>query len=337
MGLIHLIKSFGLTIRESASDGSDFSNPDADYRVLFLGEDGKLHLRDSSGTVTDVDTSGGGGGESPVTCQGRLTLTTGVAVTTADVTAATTLYFTPFKGNRIGTYSGSAWSVNAFTEKSITLASLTAGLPYDVFIVDSTLALELVAWTNATTRATALTTQDGILVKNGATTRRYLGTICIAATGQSEDSFARRLVWNYYNRVERLMHIFDGTNTWTYGTATWRQANGSATNHVLDYVCGVLEDPVRSEVSCTSLLGSGNAGSVGIGVDSTSSNSAEIFHEANVPAADHVVCRAIYRGWPGIGYHALNWLEYTRAGTMTFEGDNGQVDQQSGMVGSVWG
>lgn len=41
-----------IIIRESANDGSDFSNPAADYRVLFLGEDGVLHLRDSSGTVT---------------------------------------------------------------------------------------------------------------------------------------------------------------------------------------------------------------------------------------------------------------------------------------------
>lgn len=43
---------FGMTIRESANDGSDFTNPDADYRRLFLGEDGLLHLRDSAGTVT---------------------------------------------------------------------------------------------------------------------------------------------------------------------------------------------------------------------------------------------------------------------------------------------
>jgi hypothetical protein len=61
MGLIHTIKSFGLTIRESATDGSDFSNPDADYRVLFLGEDGLLHVKDSAGTVTDPYSAGGAG------------------------------------------------------------------------------------------------------------------------------------------------------------------------------------------------------------------------------------------------------------------------------------
>src|SRR6185436_20201338 len=134
------------------------------------------------------------GGNNPSTCEGRLTLTTGVPVTTSDVTAAPTLYFTPYMGSRVGTYSGSAWSVSTFTEKSITLASLTASLPYDVFIVDSTLALELLAWTNTTTRATALTLQDGIEVKSGATTRRYLGTICItASTGQCEESVSKRL------------------------------------------------------------------------------------------------------------------------------------------------
>jgi hypothetical protein len=44
----------GLTIRESANDGSDFTNPTADYRRLFLGEDGELHVKDSSGTVTSI-------------------------------------------------------------------------------------------------------------------------------------------------------------------------------------------------------------------------------------------------------------------------------------------
>lgn len=44
---------YGIHVRESANDGSDFSNAAADYRVLFLGEDGLLHVKDSSGTVTN--------------------------------------------------------------------------------------------------------------------------------------------------------------------------------------------------------------------------------------------------------------------------------------------
>jgi hypothetical protein len=44
----------GIVIRESANDGSDFSNPSADYRRVFVGEDGGFHSKDSAGTVTDI-------------------------------------------------------------------------------------------------------------------------------------------------------------------------------------------------------------------------------------------------------------------------------------------
>lgn len=64
-GLFSLAKLFGMTIRESATDGSDFTNPDADYRRLFLGEDGALHLKDSAGAVTDIVAAGGAPSTAP--------------------------------------------------------------------------------------------------------------------------------------------------------------------------------------------------------------------------------------------------------------------------------
>ena len=48
-----------LILEERLSDGSDTSNPAADHRAMFLGEDGALHLRDSAGTITDVTAAGG--------------------------------------------------------------------------------------------------------------------------------------------------------------------------------------------------------------------------------------------------------------------------------------
>ena len=334
MGAIEDQHIYGLQIRESANDGSDFSNPDADYGLLFYGEDKLWHAKDPSGTVTDPF-SGGSGDVLPSTCEGRLTLTTGVPITTTDVTAATTLYFTPFRGNRIGTYDGAAWSVNAFTEKSITLATLTAGLPYDVFIVDSTLALELVAWTNATTRATALVLQDGIYCKTGALTRRYLGTVCIAATGQSEDSLLKRYVWNYYNRVERPMEVFDATDTWTWNSATWHQANAAAGNKV-EYVCGVSEDLVNATVHGAAVTSGSNAGSTGIGIDATNANSARVMTE--LAGSTNSEQNSFYRGWPGIGYHYVAWIEMARAGTMTFWGDAAQAaSTRSGLLVTVRG
>lgn len=58
MGQFSEEELFGMTIRESANDGSDFTNPAADYRRLFLGEDGQLHVKDSAGSVTDIGVAG---------------------------------------------------------------------------------------------------------------------------------------------------------------------------------------------------------------------------------------------------------------------------------------
>lgn len=67
MAAIENEKVYGLKIRESADDGSDFGTPDADYRYFYVGEDGDLHLKDSSDTVTDFPAGGGGGGTGPTT------------------------------------------------------------------------------------------------------------------------------------------------------------------------------------------------------------------------------------------------------------------------------
>lgn len=255
-----------------------------------------------------------------LTCQGRLTLTTGVPVTTTDVTAAGTLYFTPYLGNRIATYNGSKWSVSSFTEKSIAVPAV-ANQVYDVFIVDSTLALELVAWTNDTTRATAITTQNGILVKSGATTRRYLGTVRTVTASQLNDSVALRHVWNYYNRVNREMFVVEATATWTYTTATWRQANANTANQ-LDFVIGVSEDSV--DVAVVGRANNTNTGviiAVQIGVDNTTTPSTSAISYASTTALANADCgmAAFYKSLPGIGRHYLAWLEFSVAtGTTTW-------------------
>ena len=108
----------------------------------------------------------------------RLTLTSGVAVTTGDVVNATTIYCTPLNGNKISLYDGSNWITYSSAEFSLALGALTNNVLYDVFCYANTgvPTLELLAWSNTKTRATALVLQDGILVKLGATTRKYLGS-----------------------------------------------------------------------------------------------------------------------------------------------------------------
>jgi hypothetical protein len=175
--------------------------------------------------------------------EGRLTLTTGVPVTTSDVSAATTLYYTPYVGNQIELYDGSTWDNFTFTELSLALGALAASTIYDIFVYDNAgvVTLESLAWASAVARATALAYQDGVLVKSGDATRRYLGSIRINSTGgQCEDTVLERYVWNYYNRVDRFM-VVTKINAHVYGVAAWRPWDNDATVRV-QFVIGVQED-----------------------------------------------------------------------------------------------
>ncbi len=273
--------------------------------------------------------------------QGRLTLTTGVAVTTADVTGASavTIYFTPYKGSQIGLYDGSTkWDLVTFSEINIAVPSTTNTM-YDVFCFNSsgTATLEVLAWTNDTTRATALVLQDGIYVKSGATTRRYLGSFRTTGTsGQTEDSLVKRYLWNYYNRCLRPMKAVDATASWNYSTATYRQANANTANQ-LDMVIGVSEDQVIAHATHKGVSSGATQRAVGtgIGIDSTTVNSATTYINQLVTNAFAMIIVADYVGFPGIGRHFLAWLEIGAGGdTQTFVGNNGStlIDGITGII-----
>ena len=271
---------------------------------------------------------------------GRLTLTSGTPVTSADVTAAGTLYYTPQTGSAISLYNGSAWVLFPFSEISLAL-TLTSGSNYDVFLYDNsgTLTLETLVWTDDTTRATALTTQNGVLVKTGALTRRYLGTIRGSASNQTEDSFAKRFVWNYYNRAPRAMRVLETTTTWTYTSATWRQANGAVANQ-LDFVIGVNEVGVEAMVTTIGSNASANVVMrVGIGLDSTTTVATGTLQAPTQSGGTNGEYRgltATIRTFPGIGRHTLTWMERSDAtGTTTWVANTN--DAQSGITGMIYG
>lgn len=269
----------------------------------------------------------------------RLSLSSGVPVTTADVTGATTVYATPYKGNRIALYNGSVWNTRISAEFSLALGTLTSGKPYDVFCYDNAgvATLEFLVWTNDTTRATGLVYQDGVLVKSGALTRRYLGTFYTTATTTTEDSAAKRLLWNYYNRVVRKCLVQDTTDSWTYTIAVFRQFRASSVNQ-LAMVRGVDEDAVFSLVTGIATGQSNSNSIVGIGLDSTSAKATDSLTGSGnlVTGGTPQSATAIYQGLPGLGYHILVPLEYsTAAGTTTWYGDNGGTVTQSGISAQV--
>lgn len=264
--------------------------------------------------------------------EGRLTLSTGVPITTTDQTAKATVYFTPFRGNTIALYVNGGWALRTFTEKSLSIAGFTTGKNYDVFGYDASgvLAIESLVWTSDTVRATALALQDGVLVKSGDATRKYLGTFYTTATGQTEDSAAKRYVWNYYNRAPRSMRVQDNNN-WTYGATALRQARATATNQ-LEFVVGVAEDAISARLSVTAKLSTSAVEMIAtIGLDSTTTASSDVV-ATKTSSGTYAALHAMFDSFVAAGRHRLVWLEGSdNSATSTFLGVG------SGMSGILQG
>ena len=299
--------------------------------------------------------------------QGRLTLTSGTPVTTTDVTAATAVYYRAFTGATVPIYSSTYGVFLAQTitsnELSLTLvASHSANTLYDGFaFMDPTDGTTTrigtgPAWSASTAGTssrgsgagtTELSLVGGIWVNAASMTMRngnstysvaafsgtYLGTFrTTSAAGQTEDSIANRLLWNAYNESPRALRVVESTNTWTYTTLTWRQANASATNQ-FNIVIGLLKHPTK--VTVHGLCGNSSSVNVatGVGIDSTSVNSAQVF---GASAFDVTPIPAYYVGYPSLGFHNIAWLEISVAtGTSTWRGDDGTTVLQAGMIGEI--
>lgn len=277
--------------------------------------------------------------------QGRLTLTTAVPITTGNVTAATAIKFTPYRGNQLALYNGAIWTLYTFTELSIAVPATTVTM-YDLYVYDNagTLTLDATAWTNDTTRATALATQDGVLCKTGALPRRYLGSFrTTGVSGQTEDSLTKRYLWNYYHRVPRALLRQESTATWNYTTATIRQANAAAANQV-ELVVGVAEEPIDLTLSAAASNGQTMVMAAGIGEDSTTTiSTSQIGAGGGSPASaggsavvNSFVAKLIK--YPVVGFHFYAWLEWSAAtGTTTWYGAPQGASSVAGSVSGLSG
>jgi hypothetical protein len=138
-----------------------------------------------------------------------------------------TIYLHPYKGNALSLYDNSRWEVHFLSGTvSLALGTMTDNLPYDIFLYNNsgTLTLEKTAWTNASTRATALTTQNGIYVKTGSTNKRYVGTVFSRGSDTVEvsaatidqtysagyhDAIGYKGLVNYYNQEDFVINKID--------------------------------------------------------------------------------------------------------------------------------
>lgn len=301
-------------------------------------------------------------GLAPVIPQGRLTLTSGTAITTSDVSGATTLYYTPAVGRFVPIYDGTSF-VNtdiggelsqATTDSTKSPAAVAVSSVYDVFAWNDSgtkRATRGPAWTSDTARGTGAGTTEleqlngiwvnKIAITNGPAAQRgtYLGTVRSNGSSQFTDSEAFRWVFNAYNAAPRTLKITDSTDTWTYSTASFRQANGSAANQV-DVVIGLTGREVFLHVHNEAANDTATFRNVGIGVgaDQTTANDCILKPLAGASSAFGMPMHGIYRGYPAIGRHFYAWLELGGGtDTQTWFGDAGVPTQfQAGLSGEVW-
>lgn len=244
---------------------------------------------------------------------GRLTVSSGVPVPTTDISTST-IYYTPYNGNIISLYDGTSWTANTFTERTLALGTLVSGKNYDVFMYNNsgTLTLESLVWTSDTARATALVLTDGVYLKTGALTRRYLGTFRTTSTTTTADSLNNRLVWNVNNQVERVVvqNTFTtyGYTGHTYTTGAWRAWNNDA-NQKIGYVVG-LDRGISVAFGCAT---SGTLSSQGAGWDNS------------VPGYDSVdvtgrAGRTYSTRASVLGFHYITMYEYGLSGATYIQG-----------------
>lgn len=275
----------------------------------------------------------------------RLTGVSATPVMQADNAALSTIYATPYTGNRIALYNGTSWDLLTTAEVSLALSGRTAGTPFDIFAYNAsgTVTLEFLDWANATTRATGITRQDGVWCKTGALTRRYLGTctpngastfpwITDGDVNSGAGNTAVKLaLWNANNRVRVSARLRDSGSSHSYSTTTTRAWNGS-TNARFEITAGLQEESFEATLQFIS-NNTTTAGRVsGFGIDSTTVFSGVPGYTAfndTLPGVGLVKYQCV------IGAHYVSWLQRPYAGTVTWYGvADGSTALQSGAMGS---
>lgn len=149
----------------------------------------------------------------------RLTALSGNPRTGDDIIGATNIFLTPDVGDGITLYDSvdGLWYTYHTGEISISLSGLAANSNFDVFAYQSggTVAIESLAWAGDR-RATAVTRTNGVPVKSGDLTRRYVGTFRTTSSGTTEDSHERRYVIDEHD-IEGLAHRDELSDGLHYG------------------------------------------------------------------------------------------------------------------------
>lgn len=321
--------------------------------VIYRGASGWTSLAPSSGGILQSN----GVGANPawvapsaaipasVGIGHRLTLATGTPVMNATVSAATSIFSTPYQSSLIMLWNGTNFVPTNCAEFSQALSDTTkspaaavANSTYDVFAWNDGGVCRLSrgpVWTNNTTRSagTAIArTNFGILTNTTAITNgpaanfgTYMGTIK-TDTGGATVTFhpittsatctvAVNGLWNQYNRVPFLAQLNTTRGSYTLTSST-RVAAGDA-NCRVDYTTGLAEEYVSASTqNAAATSGAPASAAVGVGVNSTAITGTQGLTLTNASSTTSI--QGNLRDAPRLGTNSYNSVEAAGGGSISF-------------------
>jgi len=316
---------------------------DKGHRVSLSDDTQGIFWREytiTSPSIKTTDTQTGSTTNTSTTVTGLDTdqLVVGMKVTGTNIPANTTIATIPTTSsitlNNAATGTGSV---------SLTF-KCPANAQYDLFLDAITGVPRLTfsaAWTNATTRSTAIDTSLGFGIKDGDARYKRVGAILITATdGEVATSFGGDAtagfwsIWNQFNRVEVGFSVWDSANSWTHANnSTWAAPNGGSTNYRATFMVGEGLEQFKARFLLQVTTPASTAGAPGIGVDSTSARSGyNTYNPQSATQTQH----AWWKGQLAAGSHFISALDYSSGGTATFYGDNNVAYLQTGLHIEGW-
>jgi hypothetical protein len=260
----------------------------------------------------------------------------------------TLLYLAPVTSDRISLYDTtvSDWRtvrVNGFGQA---VSGRTTGTPFDVFLqlsaaapTDGTAAgvtMVFLNWTSASARATAIAQTNGVWVKSGDPTQRYLGTVyprsattySIVRSGYTTTT-SKCDIWNNDNRRSE---IFWQETAWTGSLATssantWFMAT---TGHKFEFITGRAITPLDAQMNIgVNSAGVANAGYCGIALNSTTPAHGG---RAATTAGEILNAETYLYYTPPVGYNFLNFMLLGTATSVLFY----TTDDPAGAIPIYW-
>jgi hypothetical protein len=262
---------------------------------------------------------------------GRLALSAASPIATGDISSGF-VYLVAYSGNYVVLLDTAinAWRPIGIGTASVSLSGIAAGTNVDIFAsanTNGTVMLTAIAWTNSTTRATALTRVNGVWCMAGTAnpgSHLYLGTVRTTSLGTCAQVASNSVLWNQFNRVNRGIVATEAADSWTYATGTWRAYNGGGTPTArVNAITGDAGSVGIVRGSGYATATGGVHGAIGIGVNSTTAPTGA--PSGAQPGSSVVQLHAPVNVLMPIGWNAIHLLEVASGATVTFYGDNGAL------------